>query len=157
LPPDAQHELQAIGGPAEDGAARDLRGLAWASIDNDDSRDLDQLTVAEAHPDGTATVLVAIADVDALVEQGSAIDRHAERNTTSIYTVPRVFPMLPERLSTDLTSLAEHQDRLALVVELLVDADGGVPESNAYRARVRNQAKLAYRGVAAWLDGQAPA
>jgi VacB/RNase II family 3'-5' exoribonuclease len=136
---------------------RDQRGLLWASIDNDDSRDLDQLTVADALPAGAARILIAIADVDAKIKQGSALDRHAQSNTTSVYTDARIFPMLPERLSTDLTSLNEGQERLALVVTMRVAADGQVSEGELYRAVVVNKAKLAYNSVAAWLEGQAEA
>jgi exoribonuclease-2 len=131
---------------------RDLRNLLWASIDNDDSRDLDQLTVAEAMPGDQIKILVAIADVDSLVKNGSAIDEHAHHNTTSVYTAAEIFPMLPEKLSTDLTSLNFNEDRLAMVVDLVVGADGSLQESTIYRARVRNQAKLAYNSVAAWLE-----
>jgi exoribonuclease-2 len=140
-----------------DAAARDLRGLLWASIDNDDSMDLDQLSVAQPMPDGAVKILVAVADVDAVVKKGSAIDRHAATNTTSVYTAAEIFPMLPERLSTDVTSLAEGQARLAIVIEMTVAADGTVATSDIYRAMVLNRAKLAYNGVAAWLDGAAPA
>jgi exoribonuclease-2 len=138
-------------------AVRDLRGLVWASIDNDDSRDLDQLTVAEPLAGHAVKILVAIADVDATVQKGSAIDDHARANTTSVYTAAEIFPMLPERLSTDLTSLGEGQERLAIVMEMTVGADGAVGSSDVYRGRVLNRAKLAYNGVAAWLDGKAPA
>jgi len=140
-----------------DGAARDLRSLPWASIDNDDSMDLDQLSVSDTLPNGATKVLVAIADVDALVKKGSAIDGHAAVNTTSVYTPAQIFPMLPERLSTDLTSLADGQDRLAIVIEMAVGADGTMGASDIYRAMVRNRAKLAYDSVAAWLEGTAPA
>jgi VacB/RNase II family 3'-5' exoribonuclease len=136
---------------------RDLRDLLWVSIDNDDSRDLDQLTVARPHTDGVVTILVAVADVDATVKNGSAVDRHARTNTTSVYTAAAIFPMLPEKLSTDLTSLGERQVRMAIVIEMAVAADGTVTESDVYRALVTNQAKLAYNGVAAWLDGTASA
>jgi VacB/RNase II family 3'-5' exoribonuclease len=136
-----------------DPGARDLRGLPWCSIDNDDSRDLDQLTVAEPLPGGAVKVLVAVADVDAAVTQGSAIDGHARHNTTSVYTAAAIFPMLPERLSTDLTSLGEGQDRVALVVEMVVKDDGTLAGSDLYRAVVHNRAKLAYNAVAAWLEG----
>jgi len=147
-------ELDRIHGPAApDATTRDLRGLLWCSIDNDDSRDLDQLTVAEAKADGAVVAYVAIADVDALVRKQSALDGHARQNTTSVYTVPAVFPMLPEKLSTDLTSLGPEVDRLAVVAELTFAADGSLQKSNHYRAVVRNRAKLAYNGVAAWLDG----
>ena len=140
-----------------DARIRDQRGLLWASIDNDDSRDLDQLTVAEALPGGATRILIAIADVDAKVKQGSALDRHAQTNTTSVYTDARTFPMLPERLSTDITSLNEAQERLALVVAMKVDGDGQVSEGELYRAVVVNRAKLAYNSVAAWLEGHAEA
>lgn len=136
---------------------RDLTGLLWASIDNDDSRDLDQLTVAELRQDRSVKILVAIADVDALVKKDSALDGHAKHNTTSVYTSGDMFPMLPEKLSTDLTSLGEGQDRLAIVVELTISEDGAVLNSTLFRALVRNHAKLAYNGVAAWLAGEAPA
>ncbi|NOT55096.1 MAG: RNB domain-containing ribonuclease [Deltaproteobacteria bacterium] len=145
--------------PASDGdpALRDLRQLPWCSIDNEDSRDLDQLSVSESFPDETVKILVAVADVDALVAQGSAIDRHARQNTTSVYTPAQIFPMLPEKLSTDFTSLNEDTDRLAVVVEMVIDFEGRLVASDVYRAQVHNQAKLAYNSVAAWLDGMQPA
>ena len=136
---------------------RDLRSLLWCSIDNDDSRDLDQLTVAESLPDGAAKVMVAIADVDALVRKGSPLDDHARANTTSVYTAARIFPMLPEKLSTDLTSLGEGEERVAVVMEFTVAADGSLGASDIYRATVFNRAKLAYNSVAAWLEASAPA
>jgi VacB/RNase II family 3'-5' exoribonuclease len=132
--------------------ARDLRDLLWASIDNDDSLDLDQLTVAETMPGDKVRILVAVADVGLLVEDGSAIDEHARHNTTSVYTAARVFPMLPDKLSTDLTSLHLNEDRLSIVVEMVIGAGGSVQDSQIYRARVRNHAKLAYNSVAAWLE-----
>jgi VacB/RNase II family 3'-5' exoribonuclease len=138
-------------------ATRDLRGLLWASIDNDDSADLDQLSVAEPVTDGAVRILIAIADVDALVKKDSAIDGHAWTNTTSVYTAAEIFPMLPEKLSTDLTSLGEDQERLAIVIEMVIATDGTVVASDIYRAAVLNRAKLAYNGVAAWLEGMAPA
>jgi VacB/RNase II family 3'-5' exoribonuclease len=144
-------------GPRAGASIRDLRRLLWASIDNDDSRDLDQLSVAEPLADGAVKVLVAIADVDETVRTDSAIDRHAQANTTSVYTAAEIFPMLPEKLSTDLTSLGEGQDRLAMIIEMVVGADGTVTASDVYRAVVVNRAKLAYGGVAAWLDGTGPA
>ncbi|HKO30533.1 MAG TPA: RNB domain-containing ribonuclease [Nitrospiraceae bacterium] len=133
---------------------RDLTGLLWASIDNDDSRDLDQLTVAEPRSDRSVKILVAIADVDALVTKDSALDAHAKHNTTSVYTSGDMFPMLPEKLSTDLTSLGEGQDRLAIVVEMVIAEDGAVLSSTLFRALVHNHAKLAYNSVAAWLAGE---
>jgi VacB/RNase II family 3'-5' exoribonuclease len=132
---------------------RDLTDLLWSSIDNDDSRDLDQLTLAEALPGDKVRIRVAVADVDALVKNGSAIDEHARHNTTSVYTAAKIFPMLPEKLSNDLTSLNLAEERLAVVVEMVVGADGSLQGSDIYRARVRNHAKLAYNSVAAWLEG----
>ncbi|MGC2274931.1 MAG: ribonuclease catalytic domain-containing protein [Candidatus Binatus sp.] len=142
---------------ASDPSLKDLRRLLWASIDNDDSLDLDQLSVAEQLPDGAVKILVAIADVDAIVKKSSPIDDHARTNTTSVYTAAQIFPMLPEKLSTNLTSLADGMERLAIVIEFEVDADGAVGKSDIYRALVLNRAKLAYNSVAAWLDGTAPA
>src|SRR4030043_458891 len=131
----------------------DLRDLLWASIDNDDSLDLDQLTVAEAMPGDKVKILVAVADVDSIVKKGSAIDDHARHNTTSVYTAAMIFPMLPENLSTNLTSLNFNEDRLTLVVDMVMGGDGSLQDSDIYRARVRNHAKLAYNSVAAWLEG----
>jgi len=142
--------------PADTPAPRDLRSLLWCSIDNDDSRDLDQLTVAEARGGGGVRVLVAIADVDAQVAKDSPIDRHAALNTTSVYTPAVIFPMLPTRLSTDLTSLNANEDRYAVVVEVTVASDGALQQEDVYLALVRNHAKLAYRGVGAWLAGDGP-
>jgi exoribonuclease-2 len=133
---------------------RDLRDLLWASIDNDDSRDLDQLTVAEAIPADKVKILVAIADVDVVVNKGSAIDEHARHNTTSVYTAAEIFPMLPEKISTDITSLNFNEDRLAIVIELGIGADGALEDSDIYQAWVRNHARLAYNSLAAWLDGK---
>ena len=156
-----QRQLAQIDRPAPAIGAdiRDLRELLWCSIDNDDSRDLDQLTVARdptRYANGGAGILVAIADVDGLVEMGSAIDDHAATNTTSVYTAAGIFPMLPEKLSTNLTSLGEAEDRLAMVVDMTIDGKGEVVASDVYRAAVRNHAKLAYNGVAAWLEGAGP-
>ena len=158
FPPRALAELDGIHGPATrtEPTTRDLRSLLWCSIDNDDSRDLDQLTVAEALPAGVTKVLVAIADVDAVVKQRSALDDHARQNTTSVYTAAETFPMLPEKLSTDLTSLNHESDRLAVVIEMVLAGDGSLQSADLYGALVRNRAKLAYNAVAAWLEGNGP-
>ncbi len=136
---------------------RDLRNLLWSSIDNDTSRDLDQIEVAERQSNGDVKVLVGIADVDALVPKQSAIDQHAARETTTVYAGVRNFPMLPEELSTGRTSLLENQDCLSVVVEFVVDAGGHVISSNVNRALVRNKAQLQYNSVGAWLEGSGPA
>src|ERR1041384_3881550 len=151
-------QLQALNAPApaDDAAIRDLRDRLWCSIDNDDSKDLDQLTVAE-DLGGRVRLLVAVADVDALVKKGTAVDAHAQKNTTSVYTAGGIFPMLPEKLSTNLSSLAAGADRLSVVIEMTVNADGTIGASDIYPALVLNRAKLAYDSVAAWLDGAAPA
>lgn len=133
-------------------SVRDMRNLLWCSIDNEDSRDLDQLTVAETLPNDQVKILVAVADVDSLIKSGSAIDEHARRNTTSIYTPAKIFPMLPEKVSTDLTSLNPNEDRLAIVVEMIVAKDGSLRDSNIQQAWVHSHAKLAYNSVAAWLE-----
>jgi exoribonuclease-2 len=137
----------------DDEKIRDLRDVLWASIDNDDTHDIDQLTAAQAMPGDAAKILVAVADVDAIVRSGSAINGHARRNTTSVYTAVEIFPMLPEKLSTDLSSLSFEEDRLAFVVEMLIDRDESLQTSDIYRACVCNHAKLAYNSTAAWLDG----
>ncbi|HKO16696.1 MAG TPA: RNB domain-containing ribonuclease [Gemmatimonadaceae bacterium] len=138
-------------GAAADGV-RDLRALLWSSIDNTESRDLDQVEVVEQLDGGAIRVLVGIADVDVLVGKGTPADEHARGNATSVYTGVVTFPMLPERLSTGLTSLNEDEDRRALVVENVVEEDGTVEHFDVYRALVRNRAKLAYEGVGAWLE-----
>ncbi len=136
---------------------RDLRGLLWASIDNDDSEDLDQLTVAEPLSGGAVKILVAIADVDVIVKKGTAIDGHAKYNTTSVYTAAQIFSMLPETLSTDLTSLCQDEERLAIIVEILIGEECSIDKWDLYQAVVCNRAKLTYNGVAAWLEGKGPA
>lgn len=156
---DARAEIAAMADqrtPDADADVRDLRGLFWCSIDNPESRDLDQVAFAEHLPDGAVRVLVGIADVDAWAPQGSALDRFAATNTTSVYTGVAVFPMLPERLSTDLSSLNLGEDRLAIVTELVVTAGGAVRSTEVFRARVRNRARLNYEAVGAWLEGGAP-
>lgn len=158
FPPQVLKELETIHGPATmtDPPVRDLRNLIWCSIDNDSSRDLDQLTYAEKMPDDGTRIFVAIADVDALVKKQSALDLHAQHNTTSVYTVAQIFPMLPEKLSTDLSSLNPDSDRISIVVDISLAENGILRSSDIYRAFVRNHAKLAYNSVAAWLDGTGP-
>jgi exoribonuclease II len=153
---EVEQQLAGINAPAResDTSIRDLRKLLWCSIDNDDSRDLDQLTVAEDLGGGNVRAMVAVADVDAIVKKATPIDDHARHNTTSVYTASRIFSMLPEKLSTDLTSLNDDQERLALVIDMTVSADGSVTKSDVYRAMVHNKAQLAYNAVAAWLDGE---
>ena len=154
---EAAEPLAAARAAAEGEGVRDLRGLLWSSIDNRESRDLDQVEFAERDGDSGFRVLVGIADVDAYVPKGSAVDLHAAVNTVSVYTPAHVFPMLPERLSTDLTSLVEGEDRLAVVTELCVAAGGEVRCESVYRALVRNRAKLDYDTAGAWLEGRGPA
>ncbi len=156
--PDALAQLDGISLPAgaDRAGLRDLRGLPWASIDNDDSRDLDQLTAARDLGGGDVLVFVAISDVDALVSMDSPLDRHAAHNTTSVYTPAVIFPMLPVKLSEGLTSLNQDEDRRAVVMEMTVGADGSVRNYDIYEAAVRNRAKLAYNSLAAWLEGPGP-
>lgn len=139
------------------GSLRDLRNLLWSSIDNDTSKDLDQIEVAESLPDGTTRVLVGIADVDAFVPKGSPIDDHAQKQTTTVYTGVRNFSMIPEGLSTGLTSLLENQDRRSVVIEFVVTGDGHVQSSDVYPALVRNKAQLTYNAVGNWLEGSGAA
>jgi VacB/RNase II family 3'-5' exoribonuclease len=139
--------------PAPDAAVRDLRGLLWSSIDNDTSRDLDQIEVAERLASGAIRIRIGIADVDSEVPKGSPIDAHASVNCTTVYTGVKNFPMLPDDLSTDMTSLNEHADRLSMIVEATVAADGTVQDGTAYRAVTRNAAQLAYSSVGPWLEG----
>ncbi|MGA7342941.1 MAG: ribonuclease catalytic domain-containing protein, partial [Terracidiphilus sp.] len=160
FPAGTDQELAAIQAhtelPAGSGI-QDLRGLLWSSIDNDTSKDLDQIEWAEQLADGRIRVLVGVADVDARVHQGSVIDGHAQSETTSVYTGVKVFPMLPAELSEGITSLNENQDRAAMVIEFAVDAAGIASDGKAYRALVRNRAQLAYNSVGAWLEGKGPA
>ena len=156
FPSDALAELTAIESEfkpesVEDGM-KDLRDLLWSSIDNASSRDLDQIEYAEQLDNGDIRILVAIADVDHLVKKDSALDRHAAENTFTIYTETEMFPMLPEELSTGLTSLNEGDDRIAVIVELVVKENGDVPGNTVYRGLVRNRAKLAYESIGKWLD-----
>jgi exoribonuclease-2 len=138
--------------PAAEGA-EDLRSLLWSSIDNDTSKDLDQIEWAEQLPDGRIRVLIGVADVDARIHAGTVIDGHARSETTSVYTGVKVFPMLPVELSEGITSLNENEDRAAVVIEFAVDRAGTVSDGKAYRALVRNRAQLAYNSVGAWLEG----
>ena len=142
--------------PTKGDGVRDLRALKWSSIDNASSRDLDQIEVAEELSDGAILLRVGIADVDALVPKGSAIDAHAFANSTSVYTGVSVYPMLPEKLSTDLTSVNEGEDRVVVVIEVELAADGTVRRHDVYRALATNRAKLAYESVGAWLEGRGP-
>lgn len=150
---DQLHRTQA---PQATAGLKDLRSLPWSSIDNDESRDLDQIECCVR--DGKRVrVLVGLADVDVLVPKDTPLDAHAKENTTSVYTPAVVFPMLPPELSTDRTSLNEGQDRAAIVVEMTVDENGNVADSTVYQALVHNQAHLTYSAIAAWLDGSGPA
>lgn len=132
----------------------DLRSLLWCSIDNDDSRDLDQLTYAEIEADNKMILWIAIADVDALVDKGSPIDMHAQMNTTSVYTPAKIFSMLPEKLSTDFTSLSENEDRVSMVVKIQINQTGDIENSSIVQAIVHNYAKLTYNAVGEWLEGK---
>src|SRR5438477_3846849 len=152
FPPDVEREVATLAEAAPSGL-RDLRGRPWSSIDNRDSRDLDQVELAERLPDDHIRLRVAIADVDELVARDTATDGHAAHSTTSVYAGPYVFPMLPERLSTDLTSLNPGQDRCAIVVELDVGPGGTVAGHDVYRASVASRAKLSYEAIGAWLEG----
>lgn len=151
IPSDARRQLQSISG-APDRSLPDLTSLPWSSIDNDDSRDLDQIEWTE-RVDGGIRVLVGVADVDSAVRRGTPIDCYAAHETTTVYTGVHTFPMLPERLSTDLTSLSEGQDRAAVVIEYVAAPDGSITRTKVYRALVRNQARLTYNAVAPWLEG----
>ncbi len=142
---------------AAGGDIRDLRNLLWSSIDNDTSRDLDQIEVAQPGSNGDVKIMIGIADVDAFVPKLSAIDQHAARETTTVYAGVRNFPMLPEELSTGKTSLLENQDCLSMVVEFVVDSTGVVNSPALYRAVVRNKAQLQYNSTGAWLEGKSPA
>jgi exoribonuclease-2 len=160
FPAGTEAEIAAIKAHPEVSAAsdvKDLRSLLWSSIDNDTSKDLDQIEWAEQLADGRIRVLIGVADVDARVSVGTILDTHARSETTSVYTGVKVFPMLPVELSEGITSLNENEDRAALVIEYVVDPSGSVTEGKAYRALVRNRAQLAYNAVGAWLEGSGPA
>jgi VacB/RNase II family 3'-5' exoribonuclease len=161
MPSGAASELQALESKRHDAPAdqsvRDLRSLLWSSIDNSDSRDLDQVEYAEQLEGDRIRLMIGIADVDAFVPKGSAIDRHAFHNTTSIYTGVKTFPMLPEQLSNETTSLLEDVDRLAVVIDMTIDPEGEVNLNDVFGAVLRNRAKLVYETLGAWLEGRAPA
>src|SRR5580698_5556601 len=160
FPPQTQPQIASIRAakPVLPGpAVKDLRNFLWSSIDNDSSRDLDQIEYAERQPDGSTRVLVGIADVDGSVPKGSPIDLHAADEGVSVYTGVETFPMLPEELSTDLTSLNENVDRASVIIDISVSADGIVQSGQAYRGLVRNRAQLTYNGVGAWLEGKGEA
>lgn len=158
FPPETQQQLSEIEKhPPQLQASseiRDLRQLLWSSIDNDTSRDLDQIEVAERLPDGSIRVMIGIADVDAFVAQDSPIDQHAAFETTTVYAGVRNFPMLPERLCTGASSLLEGNDCLSVIIEYTVNNQGDCSNHRIYRALVRNKAQLAYNAVGAWLEGE---
>ncbi len=157
FPAEALQQLSQINRPSPLSAGyTDLRSLLWCSIDNDNSRDLDQLTYAEKGVDGKATLWIAIADVDALVAKDSPIDTHAKINTTSVYTPAKIFTMLPEKLSYDLTSLNEDGDRVSMVVKVQINQQGDIEDSSIFQAIVRNFAKLTYNAIGGWLGGNNP-
>ena len=161
FPPQVQQQLAALKEHppqiAAGGDVRDLRNLLWSSIDNDTSRDLDQIEFADHSANGDVKVMVGIADVDVFVPKATPIDQHAARETTTVYAGVRNFPMLPEELSTASSSLLENQDRLSVVIEFVVDSAGSIKSSDVYRALVRNQAQLQYNSVGAWLEGKSAA
>jgi len=157
VPAEAARELRGVTGddaPPADEKVRDLRGLLWSSIDNPESRDLDQIEYARQEKDGAIRLLIGVADVDAYVPKDSATDRFAFQNTTSVYTGVATFPMLPPVLSENATSLLPNEDRLAVVVEVVVGMDGGLTDGSVYRAHVRNQARMNYDEVGAWLANE---
>jgi VacB/RNase II family 3'-5' exoribonuclease len=156
FPAEAEVELHSLT-PVSVSGSVDLRGLLWSSIDNDASRDLDQIEIAEQLDEGRIKVLVGVADVDAFVHKGLALDAHAQAETTTVYAQVRTFPMLPEKLSTGLTSLLENEDRAAVITEYVVTLDGEVSDARCYPATVRNKAQLTYNGVGPWLDATASA
>lgn len=148
-------EIENNAGSLMDPKVKDLRQLLWSSIDNARSRDLDQIEWAEQLPNSDIRVLVGIADVDSIVKKDTPIDRHAAKNTVTVYTESKIFPMMPEELSTGLTSLNEGEDRQAIICDMIVKENGDVPESTFYRATVNNSAKLAYEDIGPWLDNKA--
>lgn len=158
FPATAIHQADQINAPAQPSSqeVRDMRNLLWFSLDNDESRDLDQVTYAEKTSENTFKMYVAIADVDSLVKKDTPIDLYAQQNTTSIYTPTKVFPMLPVKLSTNLTSLNEDEDRMAIIMETEIDLEGSLKHYSVYQGYIRNKAKLAYNSISEWLDGVSP-
>lgn len=157
LDADQAAQLAQLRAPATPSDVKDLRALLWSSIDNADSKDLDQIEYAEELPDKGLKLLVGIADVDILIGKDSPLDRHAMANSTSVYTGVDVFPMLPTEISTGLTSLNDGAERVILVVELCLNADGSPRSHDVYRALATNRAKLAYETVGPWLEGRGEA
>src|SRR6202051_878430 len=161
FPPETEQQLaQITAHPPQltpSGSVKDSRNLLWSSIDNDTSKDLDQIEVAQRLPNGDVKIMIGIADVDAFVAKGTPIDEHAARETTSVYTGVAVFPMLPNALSTGASSLLPDVDRPAVITEFTVNASGDLSSSNVYRAIVRNKAQLTYNAIGAWLEGTAAA
>ncbi len=154
FPPEVTAEIEHVANPATPSSGvLDMRELPWTSIDNRESKDLDQIEVSERVEGGGIRLSIAIADVDAWAPKGSLVDQRAFENTASIYTGVAVFPMIPDTLSEDRTSLNEGQDRLAVVTEMIVMPDGTLTGERVYRALVKNHAKLAYPDVAPWLEG----
>ncbi|HMG13740.1 MAG TPA: ribonuclease catalytic domain-containing protein, partial [Gemmatimonadaceae bacterium] len=157
--PAVMSEIRSLDDPSDNPlppGVQDLRQLHWSSVDNRESRDLDQIEVAERLANGSTRIRIGVADVEGLVPIGSPADQHAAANTTSVYTGVAVFPMLPERLSTDLTSLNEGEDRFAVVIEFDVAHDGALGKGSVYNALVRNKAKLVYDAVGLWLEEKGP-
>lgn len=156
LDDDARRELAALRAPEPPRDVADMRALLWSSIDNAESKDLDQIEIVERLPDGGVLLRIAIADVDAVIAQRSALDRHAAANGTSVYTGVAVYPMLPDEISAGRTSLLEGEVRLVVVIEIELAADGTPRRRRVYRALATNHAKLAYDSVGAWLEGRGP-
>ncbi len=155
LEPAARQQLATLSNAPDAAGLRDLRALLWSSVDNAESKDLDQIEFAEALADGAVRLLVGIADVDALVTKDSPLDLHAKTNATSVYAGVTVYPMLPSEISTGATSLNEGAERAVVVVELVIEPDGTTRSHALYRALAVNRAKLAYDSVGAWLEGRA--
>jgi ribonuclease R len=131
---------------------RDVRALPFVTIDGPSTKDIDDAVFA--HPpdaDGGIRLLVAIADVDAAVPEGSAIDVAARHRGTSVYLPGRVVPMLPRALSEDRLSLLPHVERAVMIAELRIDQDGITTAVDLYEALMTSHARLTYDDVAAFL------